>query len=211
MLNWKNSCVGRYKILEMNQKKYLIDTLNTKPSFLLFATSPEVVKFNIAEIDSQSSTFDKEENEFKIGPFLAVLITQPIVGLLYRFGKTFFTTNSISERILFKLFLFILTIIISIFAFIVVSKIDKYKLEKNESLIFNKQLSVYTKGQKNYLIITMLGILSIIGILYLKTQNGSESAYIYLSSIVTFGFLIFVRYIPQSNYKDFEYDISQLK
>lgn len=212
MLKWRNSCIGRYKILEVDQKKYLVDTLHTKPRFLLFATSPDTVKFSIAEIDIKNTIFDKEETGFKFGTLLAVLITQPIAGVLYKFGKKIFEAHAISEHIFLKISLFILSIIVSTFAFTFISQLDKKKFETMAGKeAFSDQLVVYPKGQKNYLIVSMLIILSIIGILYLKTNNSFDSGFLYIASIVTFGFLIFARYIPQSNYKDLSHQINSIQ
>lgn len=210
MLDVKNSRIGRYKLLEVNHKRYLIDTLNTKPNFLCFMFSPKEVVFSISEIDRKDTSLDKEEIKFKFGPILGVLVTLPLTRLIYDFGKTLFINNSIDEQILFKIILFILSILIPIFTFITVSKIDKNKLEtKIEKVTFNEQLVINAKSQKKHQISFLLILVLIIGIIYFKTQNGTEAVLLLLSAMVTFGCLIGTRYALQSNDKGTEYHISK--
>lgn len=189
MLDIKNSKYGRYKILKVDNKKYLLDTFNTKPNFLLFLTSPQVVQFRIVELPS-SHKFDKEDNAINIGTTTIVFLTMPLVTFLYEFGKSFFILNSINNFQFIKILFFIGSVLASIFLFLFISYLEKVKCKKELSGDkFDKELTVKTNGKKNYLIFTMLFLIILTGGVYLTSKDGTEAVMLVISSIITFGFL----------------------
>lgn len=211
MLKWNDSTIGRYKIIETPKGKFIVDTFCSRPKILLLATSPNTVEFKIYQISSNNYVFDKNKVRTPVGTISIVLITQPFVTFIYMMGRHLFIDYSVNDRMIFKIALFILSILLSIGIYILVSKIDEYKFKKSgiKSEEYTHDLIIETNGQKNYSIISFLVLLSLMAVIYLKIQNGTESAVLCVVSIITFGFMIISRYIAQSNYKDLEYEIRE--
>lgn len=218
MLEWYNSRFGRYKIIEIKKERYkeryIVDTYHSKPKILLLATSPKIVTFKVTQIALDDYNLNKNDSRLSIGTLSIVLITQPLVTLIYNLGKNLFINYSISEQMIFKALLFILSVISSVIMYIIISHIDKYKIGKTlgeENIADTHELIIKTKGQKNYSIISLLVLLSLVAAMYFKSQDGTEAILLCIASIITFGFMFISRYIAQTNYKDLAYQISQLK
>lgn len=211
MLKWSDSTIGRYKIIETPKGKFIVDTFCSRPKILLLATSPNTVKFKIYQISSNNYVFDKNKVRTPVGTISMVLITQPFVTFIYMMGRHLFIDYSVNDRMIFKIALFSLSILFSIGIYILVSKIDEYKLKKSgiKSEEYTHDLIIETNGQKNYSIISFLVLLSLMAVIYFKIQNGTEAAVLCVVSIITFGFMIISRYIAQSNYKDLKYEIRE--
>lgn len=131
MLKWNDSKIGRYKIINNQKEKFIVDTFRSTPKVLLFATSPDIVKFKMFKISSNNNAFNKNKRKASIGILAVVLITQPFVTFIYNLGKQLFINYSINENLIFKVSLFILSVILSIGVYIFISKIDEYRLKKN--------------------------------------------------------------------------------
>ncbi|WP_431734209.1 hypothetical protein, partial [Lactococcus garvieae] len=85
MIEIKQSKIGRYKLLIDGEKKYLLDIDYADPISML-VKSPVDYTFKGALIDD--TTYHLMESSIKgsFGILPAVLITQPIVALLYSIG-----------------------------------------------------------------------------------------------------------------------------
>ena len=114
---------------------------------------------------------------------------------------------------IFKVSLFIFSIILSIGVYIFISKIDEYRLKKIGNIQitdYSHDLVIKTNGKKNYSIISFLVLLIILAFIYLKSQDGNEAIILCIVSLITFGFMIISRYIAQSNYKELNYEIREV-
>ena len=100
MLKWNNSKIGRYKIINTQKEKFIVDTFRSTPKVLLFATSPDIVKFKMFKISSNNNAFDK--NKSKASIVSVVLITQPFVTFIYKLGKQLFINYSVNENLIFR-------------------------------------------------------------------------------------------------------------
>ncbi|KXF71673.1 hypothetical protein [Enterococcus faecalis] len=213
MLKWNNSKIGRYKIINTQKEKFIVDTFRSTPKILLFATSPDIVKFKMFKISANNNAFNKNKSKASIGTLTVVLITQPFVTFIYNLGKQLFINYSVNESSFFKVSLFILSVILSIGVYIFISKIDEYRLKKIGGIQitdYSHELMIKTNGKKNYSIISFLVLLIILLFIYLKSQDGSEAVILCLVSLITFGFMIISRYIAQSNYKELKYKIREI-
>ncbi|MFS1134794.1 hypothetical protein [Enterococcus hirae] len=213
MLKWNDSKIGRYKIINNQKEKFIVDTFRSTPKVLLFATSPDIVKFKMFKISSNNNAFNKNKRKASIGILAVVLITQPFVTFIYNLGKQLFINYSINENLIFKVSLFILSVILSIGVYIFISKIDEYRLKKIGNIQitdYSHDLVIKTNGKKNYSIISFLVLLIILAFIYLKSQDGNEAIILCIVSLITFGFMIISRYIAQSNYKELNYEIREV-
>ncbi|MEY8538322.1 hypothetical protein AALM99_07695 [Lactococcus muris] len=212
MLRWSNSKIGRYKIIDTQKGRFIVDTFRSTPKILLLATSPSIVKFKMFQISSNNDAFNKDKGKPSIGTLSIVLITQPFVTLIYQLGKQLFINYSVNDYMIFKVFLFILSILLSIGIYMFVSKVDEYKLKKIgsiETTEYSHDLVIKTNGQKNYSIISFLILLILMAFIYLKSQDGTEAVILCVVSLITFGFMMISRYIAQTNYKELEYEIRE--
>ena len=124
MIEIKQSKIGRYKLLIDGEKKYLLDIDYADPISML-VKSPVDYTFKGALIDD--TTYQLMESSIKgsFGILPAVLITQPIVALLYSIGNNIL--NSLKGNFLFefKILSIIFTICISLLIGLVVSWNDQ--------------------------------------------------------------------------------------
>ncbi|EME8275015.1 hypothetical protein KUC01_002709, partial [Enterococcus faecium] len=102
MLKWNNSKIGRYKIINTQKEKFIVDTFRSTPKILLFATSPDIVKFKMFKISANNNAFNKNKSKASIGTLTVVLITQPFVTFIYNLGKQLFINYSVNESSFFK-------------------------------------------------------------------------------------------------------------
>lgn len=206
MIEIKQSKIGRYKLLIDGEKKYLLDIDYSDPISML-VKSPVDYTFKGALIDD--TTYQLMESSIKgsFGILPAVLITQPIVALLYSVGNNIL--NSLKGNFLFefKILSIIFTICISLLIKLVVSWNDQRiikKYIKNNQRVFveiSQEENDYHKNKSflrdSWLLILITSILPLF--LYFNIQNGTESGFYFIFSISFLGFLFMSRYVIQSS------------
>ena len=211
-----NSKIGRYKVYEEKNQKYLIDTQYTNPILELFIP-PHARKLRAYQFLSNSiSIFEKSGGNLSFGTLTGVLITQPLITFLYNIGESYFKKFSDQSYLLVKLILLIVTFLLTLSVYSFISKLDEKRFNKliqNQNIIeFELEIafpenitSNNIKHMKNYtrdMILTIVVILSIPLYLYLTTSDGSEAIMLVIISVLTFAILIMVRYAIQSSYEE---------
>lgn len=217
MLEIEQSKIGRYKILNLGEKKYLLDIDFTNPIAMLFE-SPANHKLSGVLIDEKIYQEVKGKVKGSIGILPIVLITQPFIGIVYNLGQSFLSTINENSILIFK--------IINIFFTISVSVIGKLIISWNDKRIANNYISdkrifeivVYDEQKKyqrnktfltdSWLIILLTAVVPLI--LYFKLNDGKEIAFYFIFSIAFFLFLIMSRYPLQSSiYKSYNVKIKE--
>lgn len=206
MIEIKQSKIGRYKLLIDGEKKYLLD-IDYADSISMLVKSPVDYTFKGALIDDTTYQLMESSIKGRFGILPAVLITQPIVALLYSIGNNIL--NSLKGNFLFefKILSIIFTICISLLIKSVVSWNDQRiikKYIKNNQRVFveiSQEENDYHKNKSflrdSWLLILITSILPLF--LYFNIQNGTESGFYFIFSISFLGFLFMSRYVIQSS------------
>lgn len=61
-INFRGLDVAYFDVLEMGQKKYVLDSNSTRPKSYYWGLSPENLEVDLIELDSQNKNFDKRIN-----------------------------------------------------------------------------------------------------------------------------------------------------
>ena len=59
-INFRGLDVAYFDVLEMGEKKYVLDSNSTTPKSYYWGLSPETLEVDLIELDSQNKNFDKK-------------------------------------------------------------------------------------------------------------------------------------------------------
>lgn len=154
------------------------------------------------------------------------MITQPFVTFFYNLGKRWFQQFNSEQYIIFKAVLLVITIVLSLLVFSIISVIDEkkfYKLAEGDieevSISFilpdganlkDNQIK-HTQHYFRDMIFTLLVVMAIPIYLYFHISNGTEVALLIVSSVITFWLLVINRYVMQTSYIDYLINIKEKK
>ncbi|MFB4033669.1 hypothetical protein ACE1R5_09420, partial [Streptococcus pneumoniae] len=125
-INFRGLDVAYFDVLEMGEKKYVLDSNSTTPKSYYWGIKTDTITVDMVEIE-------KNNNQFAIKPrrpvsaTMGAIIVQPIVKVSYDALKELFIHNNISEQILLKLLLFAISMLISYFAILISLKLSHKK------------------------------------------------------------------------------------
>lgn len=211
MLEIEQSRIGRYKILNNRDEKYLLDVDFTNPISMLFESPANRELFGIL-IDENIYQKLKGKIQGQVGVLPAVLITQPLVGIVYRLGQEVMGKVNGNSTLVFKIISIIFTILVSVVVKKILSWNDsrilkKYMLNKEKVSIvvyMNKGVKQFHKTflTDSWLLILLIAVIPLF--LYFKLNDGGEIAFYFVFSLAFFSFLIMSRYPLQSTiYKNY--------
>ena len=186
MLDVKFSSMHGYVLLHIDEQVYLVDTIYSKSLFSL-QKAIEKVTLDAYLIDQQEASYFEVENKKSVGTVSMVLITQPLVALIYNFGKYLFQNLGVSYSVAIKLLLLLIVLAVTLLSCRIYlrsleKKIPKHIISpKNQFSLKVYKPKVMTRkiGFLNKLLGYILGW-SIVGVplyLYLKINNGGKVYY----------------------------------
>ena len=113
-INFRGLDVAYFDVLEMGEKKYVLDSNSTTPKSYYWGLSPETLEVDLIELDSQNKNFDKK---IKMAPegrrSIAISISVALSSALYRIGAGIFRYYSISQNLYLKILLFLISILVA--------------------------------------------------------------------------------------------------
>ncbi len=107
-INFRGLDVAYFDVLEMGEKKYVLDSNSTTPKSYYWGLSPETLEVDLIELDSQNKNFDKK---IKMGPSGMRMISIGLGLLSYRVVTSIFRYYNISHYPYLKVFLFLISIL----------------------------------------------------------------------------------------------------
>lgn len=205
MPDMKVSSIYSFIFLYDNERIYLVNTIYSKSLFSL-PKAIEKVTLDAYLIDQQEASYFEVENKKSVGTVSMVLITQPLVALIYNFGKYIFQNLGVSYSVAIKLLLLLIVLAVTLLSCRIYlrsleKKIPKHIISpKNQFSLKVYKPKVMTRkiGFLNKLLGYILGW-SIVGVplyLYLKINNGGESILLMVISAVFFFIYISTRMSP---------------
>ena len=131
-INFRGLDVAYFDVLEMGEKKYVLDSNSTTPKSYYWGLSPETLEVDLIELDSQNKNFDKK---IKMGPSGMRMVGIGFGLVLYKLVTSFFRYYDISHSPYLKVFLFLISILI---AYIVYQSI-LMKFERKFQVVYPKK------------------------------------------------------------------------
>lgn len=188
-LNFKYSNLASYSLVEMDGKKYIMDTNSTKGKHYFAGLLPKEVTVFMTELDNKNNSF-----EIKTLPNLSttalVIIVQPFVNYTYKLMKDFFIDRDISQQVSLKLAMFafsmFLSFLISIFYIKTAKRIAESRIPSNSR---KYKLTFKPSGKRDRSLLFLVLNLICLGF-FMDINNGSEGVLLFINIILSFFFFV---------------------
>ena len=170
-----------FGILEMNGKRYVLDSNSLTSKSYYWGFAPKEFKLDIIELEDSNRNFDKK---IKMAPegrrSIAISISVALSSALYRIGAGIFRYYSISQNLHLKILFFLLSILLAfvIYRFILWrsrKEIAKYKI------VFRN-----VKKQRQFHAYVFLVPIFIVFGIYMKIHNGTEAGLLFVNGMLAY-------------------------
>lgn len=188
-LNFKALDVYYFGILEMDGKRYVLDSnsMTSKSYYLGFA--PKEFKLDIIELEDSNRNFDKK---IKMAPegrrSIAVSISVALSSALYRLGAGIFRYYSISQNLYLKILLFLLSILLAfvIYRFILWRSQKEIARRLTPNRPKYKIVFRNVKKQRQFHAYVFLVPIFIVFGIYMKIHNGTEAGLLFVNGMLAY-------------------------
>lgn len=178
-----------FGILEMNGKRYVLDSNSMTSKRYYWGFAPKEFKLDIIELEASNRNFDKK---IKMAPegrrSIAISISVALSSALYRIGAGIFRYYSISQNLYLKILLFLISILV---AFVIYRGILwKSRKEITRRLTPNrpKYKIVFrnVKKQRQFHAYLFLIPIFIVFGFYMNTHDGTEACFLYINGMLAY-------------------------
>ena len=204
-LKFRNSNTLAYSIVEIDNKKYLLDLASIRGRRFLIGLLPKEIIFDMIELDPFNNSFEIKSRTSLTSTTIAIMV-QPLVAILYRILKSIFISAGLNQQIFMKIALFVFSMVL---AYLGVIFYEKSARRKAALLIPNncKRFKLVFKPNGKRIPVLGIGILLnlICLVLFLLDTSGSEVALIVVNGLISL-FFFFIARMPtiSSVYKNRE-------
>lgn len=192
-LKFKNSRMMCFQIVQIDQesKKYIMDTSTMSPKSYYWGFKTDTITVDMVEIEKNNNQFENKPTT-PVSTTMAAIIVQPIVKVGYDVIKRLFIKNNLSEQVLLKLLLFVISMLISYFAILISLKVSHIKAEKWIPKNSHKYTVTFTTIKKsNGGVYPLVGAILICLLFFLGENNGTEGAFLVINGIISLFFFMF--------------------
>ena len=192
-LKFKNSSMTCFQIVQLDQesKKYIMDTSTMSPKSYYWGFKTDTITVDMVEIEKNNNQFENKPTT-PVSTTMAAIIVQPIVKIGYDVIKRLFIKNNLSEQVLLKLLLFVISMLISYFAILISLKVSHIKAEKWIPKNSHKYTVTFTTIKKsNGGVYPLVGAILICLLFFLGENNGTEGAFLVINGIISLFFFMF--------------------
>ena len=208
-INFRGLDVAYFDVLEMGEKKYVLDSNSTTPKSYYWGFSPENLEVDLIELDSKNKNFDKK---IKMGPSGMRMVYIGFSLLLYRVVTSISRYYDISHYLYLKVSLFLISILV---AYIVYQGIlIKSRKEISSRLSQEKKrfkIVFQNNKKKRQFHAYLFPILHTIAFsFYMGLDDGTEAAFLVLNGLLAYLFIwiesgvIPLTYAYQKKYLEFK-------
>lgn len=188
-LNFKALDVYYFGILEMDGKRYVLDSnsMTSKSYYLGFA--PKEFKLDIIELEDSNRNFDKK---IKMAPegshSIAVIIGIALSSVLNRIGTGIFRYYNISQNLHLKILLFLLTILLAF----VIYRFILWRSRKEIARRLTPNRPKYTivfrnvRNQRQFHAYVFLVPIFIVFGIYMNIHNGTEAGLLFVNGMLAY-------------------------
>ena len=208
-INFRGLDVAYFDVLEMGEKKYVLDSNSTTPKSYYWGLSPETLEVDLIELDSQNKNFDKK---IKMGPSGMRMVSIGFGLLSYEVVTSIFRYYDISHNLYLKVSLFPISILV---AYIVYQSIlIKSRKEISSRLSQEKKrfkiVFQNNKKKRQFHAYLFLILHTIAFSIYMGEDDGTEAAILVLNGLLAYLFIwiesgvIPLTYAYQKKYLEFK-------
>ncbi|MBM7642774.1 hypothetical protein [Streptococcus loxodontisalivarius] len=186
-LTFRNSNIGCYQIVEVGDdgKRYLMDTSTVTPKSYYRGKVAETVTVEMIELAENNNQFSITSS-VGMSTSVVAIIVQPFVKIGYDMLKRFFINYDVSQQVMLKLFLFVISMIIPYFIIWNSLRVAHQKAAERLPRNSRKYMMTFKTNGKRDLgayIILLLNLICLLFFLYLN--NGYEGALLVINGIIT--------------------------
>ena len=187
-INFRGLDVAYFDVLEMGEKKYVLDSNSTTPKSYYWGLSPETLEVDLIELDSQNKNFDKK---IKMGPSGMRMVSIGLGLLSYGVVTSIFRYYDISHSPYLKVFLFLISILIAYIVYQSILMKSRKEISSRLSQEKKRYKIVFQNNKKKrqfyaYFFI----ILHVIALaIYMGLDDGTEAAILVLNGLLAYLFI----------------------
>ena len=187
-INFRGLDVAYFDVLEMGEKKYVLDSNSTTPKSYYWGLSPETLEVDLIELDSQNKNFDKK---IKMGPSGMRMVSIGLGLLSYGVVTSIFRYYDISHSPYLKVFLFLISILIAYIVYQSILMKSRKEISSRLSQEKKRYKIVFQNNKKKrqfhaYLFL----ILHVIALaIYMGLDDGTEAAILVLNGLLAYLFI----------------------
>ena len=195
-LKFRYSNIAVFRIVEYNNKKFILDSTSIKGKSYFLGWLPKKVIANMVELSPSNNSFEIK-SKTRLGTSTVAIMVQPLVGISYRFMKQAFINWRVSQQIILKLGIFAFSMLLSYLMAVWYGKRAKLtfdsripKESKSYCLVFEP------KGKRMFdWYITIIANIVCLSF-FIGTNNGTEGALLIVNGIISWFGFVFMR-MPQ--------------
>jgi len=195
-LKFRYSNIAVFRIVEYNNKKFILDSTSIKGKSYFLGWLPKKVIANMVELSPSNNSFEIK-SKTRLGTSTVAIMVQPLVGISYRFMKQAFINWGVSQQIILKLGIFAFSMLLSYLMAVWYGKRAKLtfdsripKESKSYCLVFEP------KGKRMFdWYITIIANIVCLSF-FIGTNNGTEGALLIVNGIISWFGFVFMR-MPQ--------------
>ena len=208
-INFRGLDVAYFDVLEMGEKKYVLDSNSTTQKSYYWGFSPETLEVDLIELDSQNKNFDKK---IKMGPSGMRMVSIGLGLLSYRVVTSIFRYYNISHYPYLKVILFLISILTAYIVYQSILMKSRKEISSRLSQEKKRFKIVFQNNKKKrqfhaYFFI----ILHVIALaIYMGLDDGTEAAVLVLNGMLAYLFIwiesgvIPLTYAYQKKYLEFK-------
>ncbi|WP_158667316.1 DUF443 domain-containing protein [Streptococcus pluranimalium] len=183
-LKFKQSNIGCYKVVEFDNRKFVMDLSTLKSKSYYWGLLPKTVSLKLSEIDKNNNKFEINNRKVSLSTTVIAIIVQPFVKIGYDLLKSFFINYDLSSQIIIKTVLFFVSIVIS---YLIVAQ-SLFRAHAKSKMFLDKNFNHYqitfnTSKKRNPVnLIVLIGNL-ICFCVYMYVNNGTEGAILVINCV----------------------------
>lgn len=188
-LNFRYSNLASYSLVEMDGKKYIMETNSAKGKHYYAGFLPKEVTVCMTELTNENHSF-----EIKSRPNLSttaiVIVVQPFVRYTYDWMQKFFVSGNISQQIGLKLAMFAFTMFLSYLISVFYIKSSKRKADSRIPENSKRyKLTFKPSGKRNRSLLFLVLNMICLGF-FMEINDGSEGVLLIINGILSFFFFV---------------------
>lgn len=194
-LKFKNANTMAYSIVEIENKKYLMDLGSMKGKLYFLGLMPNLITLDMIELTPSDDSFEIKSKP-KIGTTTISIMVQPFVALLYRAMESAFISMGLSQQIIIKSILFVLSMLLAYLGAVYYEKNSRRnalsRIPKNSK---RYRVKFKPNGKRNPVLLFGF-LLNIICLgFFMGISDGSEGAVLVINGLIS-TFFFFIARMP---------------
>ena len=188
-VNFKALDVYYFGILEMDGKRYVLDSNSLTSKSYYWGFAPKEFKLDIIELEASNRNFDKK---IKMAPegrrSIAISISVALSSALYRIGAGIFRYYSISQNLHLKILFFLLSILLAFVIYRFILWRSRKEIARRLTPNRPKYKIVFrnVKKQRQFHAYVFLVPIFIVFGIYMKIHNGTEAGLLFVNGMLAY-------------------------